>query len=130
MQLDGISLYACASELQRSLQGGRIERIAQPSRQTVVLTIRAQGHNHRLLLSCEPESPRAHLIETAEKGPEKPFTFLMILRKHLVHARIVEINAPRCDRILQIVCDALDDLGARVRLTLIAELMGMRMSLL
>lgn len=57
LQLDGISLYACASELQRSLQGGRIERIAQPSRQTVVLTIRAQGHNHRLLLICEPESP-------------------------------------------------------------------------
>lgn len=130
LQLDGISLYACASELQRSLQGGRIERIAQPSRQTVVLTIRAQGHNHRLLLSCEPESPRAHLIETAEKGPEKPFTFLMILRKHLVHARIVEINAPRCDRILQIVCDALDDLDSRVRLTLIAELMGKHSNLI
>lgn len=130
MQLDGISLYACAAELQQTLQGGRIERIAQPSRQTVVLTIRAQGQNHRLLLSCEPESPRAHLIETAEKGPEKPFTFLMILRKHLVHARIVEITTPRCDRILQIVCDALDDLGARVRLTLLAELMGKHSNLI
>ncbi len=130
MQLDGISLYACATELQQTLQGGRIERIAQPSRQTIVLTIRSQGQNHRLLLSCEPESPRAHLVETTEKGPEKPFTFLMILRKHLVHARIVDISVPHCDRILHISCDALDDLGARVRLMLVAELMGKHSNLI
>ena len=130
MQLDGISLFACAAELNEQLNGGRIERIAQPSRQTVVFTIRAQGKNHRLLLSCDPESPRAHLVSESEKGPEKPFTFLMILRKHLVHARITKISAPHCDRVLHISFDALDDLGTRIHLVFIAELMGKHSNLI
>ncbi|MFR4250302.1 MAG: NFACT family protein [Christensenellales bacterium] len=130
MQLDGLSLYAASMECNALLCGGRVERIAQPSRQTVVFTIRANGQNHRLLFSCEPEAPRAVVVPQAEKGPEKPFTFLMILRKHLVHARIVSIQAPRCDRVLSLSFDALDDLGARVRLTFIAELMGKHSNLI
>lgn len=130
MQLDGLSLYASAAELHALLSGGRIERIAQPTRQTVVFTIRADGHNHRLLVSCEPEASRALLVEQTDKGPDRPYTFLMILRKHLVHARIVSIAAPRCDRVLHIACDALDELGARVRLTFIGELMGKHSNLI
>lgn len=130
MQLDGLSLFASAAELHALLSGGRIERIAQPTRQTVVFTIRADGHNHRLLVSCEPEASRALLVDQTDKGPDRPYTFLMILRKHLVHARIVSIAAPRCDRVLHIACDALDELGARVRLTFVAELMGKHSNLI
>ena len=70
MQLDGLSLYAASVECNALLCGGRVERIAQPSRQTVVFTIRANGQNHRLLFSCEPEAPRAVVVPQAEKAPK------------------------------------------------------------
>ena len=130
MQMDGAALFAAAKEANGLLSGGRIERIAQPNRLDVVFTIRANGTNHRLLFSADPESARVHLGGTPEKGPEKPFTFLMMLRKHLLHGRIVSLSAPRMDRAVQMRVLVTDDLGDRVELCFIAECMGKHSNLI
>ncbi len=130
MQMDGAALFAAAKEANELLSGGRIERIAQPNRLDVVFTVRANGTNHRLLFSADPECARVHLGGTPEKGPEKPFNFLMMLRKHLLHGRIVSITAPRMDRAVHMKVLVTDDLGDRVELCFVAECMGKHSNLI
>ena len=43
MPLDGITLGFMADELSRELVGGRIDRITQPERDELILTIRNNG---------------------------------------------------------------------------------------
>ena len=130
MQMDGVALYAAAKEIDALLSGGRIERIAQPNRADVVFTIRANGTNHRLLFSADPECARIQLGGSSDKGPDKPYTFLMMLRKHLVHGRILQITAPQMDRAVRMTVQVTDDLGDRVELCFIAECMGKHSNLI
>ncbi len=130
MQMDGAALYAAAKEANTLLSGGRIERIAQPNRADVVFTIRANGTNHRLLFSADPECARIQLGGSSDKGPDKPYTFLMMLRKHLLHGRILQITAPQMDRAVRMTVQVTDDLGDRVELCFIAECMGKHSNLI
>jgi predicted ribosome quality control (RQC) complex YloA/Tae2 family protein len=130
MQMDGAALFAAAHEANERLCGGRIERIAQPGRFDVVFTIRSGGVNHRLLFSADPESARVHLVGAADKGPDRPPTFLMMLRKHLLQARVTNISAPRMDRAVVLSVTATNDLGDRVQLQFVAECMGKHSNLI
>ena len=40
MSLDGFSMHALVKELSRALVGGRIDKITQPNKQTIVLSVR------------------------------------------------------------------------------------------
>jgi predicted ribosome quality control (RQC) complex YloA/Tae2 family protein len=130
MQMDGAALYAAAKEMQALLAGGRVERIAQPGRDEVVFVVRANGANHRLLFCVSPESARVHLTETSDKGPDKPFPFLMMLRKHLLHGRVLGFEVPKMDRTVAMSVAVTDDLGDRVVLRLFAECMGKHSNLI
>ena len=66
------------------------------------------------LFSANPEYARMHLCASAEKGPDKPFVFLMMLRKHLIHGRILSIDVPMMDRVIHMKVQATNDLGDRV----------------
>ncbi|MBQ9989101.1 MAG: NFACT family protein [Clostridia bacterium] len=130
MQMDGAALYAVVTELNASMAGGRIERIAQPDRYCVVMVIRANGSNQRLLLNADPEGARFHITENTAKGPEKPFQFLMTLRKHLLHGRIDSFLLPRMDRAVHLLITGLNELGDRVQYRLILECMGKHSNLI
>ncbi len=61
MPLDGISAYFLAEELNEALAGGRIDKVQQPSRSDIILSIRNHGKNRKLILSANPSQPRIHL---------------------------------------------------------------------
>ena len=124
MPLDALCLTAVAEELRRTVVGAKIDKIYQPTRDEVVLFLRGQGENVRLLLSANPGHPRAHLTTLTRENPDKPPMFCMLLRKHLQGGRILELTQPPVERILDFRLETLDELGDRVERRLVLEAMG------
>ena len=83
MPMDGLTAGFAARELNETLRGGRIDRITQPERDTVVLVIRAGGANHRLLLCASPNNARCHLTMGTYSNPLEPLPLCMMMRKQL-----------------------------------------------
>ena len=124
MPLDALCLAAVAEELRRAVVGGKIDKIYQPTRDEIVLFLRGQGENLKLLLSANPGHPRAHLTTLNRENPDKPPMFCMLLRKHLLGGRILELNQPPLERILDFKLETIDELGDRVERRLVLEAMG------
>ena len=124
MPLDALCLTAVAEELRRAVTGAKIDKIYQPTRDEVVLFLRGQRENLRLLLSANPGHPRAHLTTLNRENPDKPPMFCMLLRKHLLGGRILELNQPPLERILDFKLETIDELGDRVERRLVLEAMG------
>ncbi|WP_302496271.1 Rqc2 family fibronectin-binding protein [uncultured Flavonifractor sp.] len=124
MPLDALCLTAVAEELRRAVVGGKIDKIYQPTRDEIVLFLRGQGENLKLLLSANPGHPRAHLTALNRENPDKPPMFCMLLRKHLLGGRILELNQPPLERILDFKLETIDELGDRVERRLVLEAMG------
>ncbi len=130
MPLDALCLSGVVHELQNALSGAKIDKIYQPGRDEVVLALRAPAGNVKLLLSANPSHPRAHLTQISRENPDKPPMFCMLLRKHLQGARILELNQPPLERILEFRLEALDELGDRVERRLVLEAMGRHSNLI
>lgn len=124
MPLDGAAIAAIRTELEEKLIDGRIEKIYQPERDEISLIIRRGADNHRLLISADSSNPRIHLTNYNKKNPEQAPMFCMILRKHLQSGRIIKINQPDYERVLEIYVECYNDLGDLVEKRLIAEIMG------
>jgi len=124
MPMDGVMLGFVARELDAKLKDGRVDRVIQPERDEIHLLIRAQGANHRLVLSASANAARVHLSEHAKTGPMEPPMFCMLLRKYLASGRVQSVRRIAGDRILEIDIQALSELGDPVTRTLIIEIMG------
>jgi len=130
INFDSLTLKALIAELKPILETGRVQRIQQPSRDEILLGIRAGGKNHKLYVCINPKY--AHLSLLTEEGeeyrdieiPAKPPMFCMLLRKHMEGAKINTINQPDYERIFEIYFDSYNELGERVPLVLACELMG------
>ncbi|MDI9470487.1 MAG: NFACT RNA binding domain-containing protein [Bacillota bacterium] len=130
MPLDGITTSYLAEELDNTLTGGRIDRIRQPGRYDILLTVRAGGRNHRLLLSANPAAPRAQLTSANPSVPPTAPRFCMILRKHLQGARIESIRSAGYERVLRLAFSTVDEIGDRRSPELILEIMGRHSNLI
>jgi predicted ribosome quality control (RQC) complex YloA/Tae2 family protein len=123
MSLDGIVVRAIAAQLS-DCEGGRINKIYQPSPHDIVLQIRARSGNQRLLLSANPTYPRVHLTEEVFHNPPEPPMFCMLLRKHCEGAVIERITQVGMERVLHIDVRHRDELGDLTIRRIIVELMG------
>ncbi|MGN0801962.1 MAG: NFACT family protein [Candidatus Faecivicinus sp.] len=130
MPLDGITLGFMADELSQALVGGRIDRVTQPERDELILTIRNNGKNMLLLLSASAGCARAHLTAQKKTGTLEPPALCMLMRKHVTGGRIAAIRQIHCDRILEIEIEHYDELGDRVTKRLICEFMGKHSNLI
>ncbi|MGV2967900.1 Rqc2 family fibronectin-binding protein [Paenibacillus sp. AGC30] len=123
MALDGIVTRAIVHELQGCI-GGRISKIHQPNGHDVVLTLRAQRGNSKLLVSASPTYPRVHYTEKTFLNPTEAPMFCMLLRKHCEGAIIEEIRQIGMERIIHINVRQRDELGDVSVKRIIIELMG------
>lgn len=124
MSLDGFSMSALVHELADALTGGRIDKINQPNKQSIVLGIRQPGQNLLLYINTNASNPSAHLIETAPENPAEPPTFVMLLRKQLETGRIAAVRQEGRDRIIHLDIDVIAGGGRIVTRTLTLELIG------
>ena len=124
MSLDGFSMSALVRELADALTGGRIDKINQPNKQSIVLGIRQPGQNLLFYINTNAGNPSAHLIETAPENPAEPPTFVMLLRKQLETGRIAAVQQEGRDRIIHLDIDVIAAGGRIVTRTLTLELIG------
>lgn len=124
MSLDGIFLNSITNDLHKKLLGGRVDKIHQPDKNEIVISIRSKGENYKLLITAISSSPRLHLTNVARQNPVEPPMFCMLLRKHLTGAHITNIKQINFDRIVEISFECKDELDTTVRKSLIIEIMG------
>ena len=124
MAFDAYFLSAVLGEIRKNALGGRIEKIHQPSRDTVLLHLKCAEGRQKLLFGMNPTAPRLHLTAVSPENPAEPPMFCMLLRKHLSGARLVEINQIPMERWAEFTFDCIDEMGDAVQKKLIAELMG------
>ena len=124
MPLDSVTLSALAAELRGQVLGAKIDKIQQPERDTLLLSLRGPGGNVRLVFCGGVGNARVHLTEAGYENPAQPPMFCMLLRKHLVGGRISALEQPERERILLLRIDAYDEMGAPVEKTLAVEMIG------
>ena len=124
MPLDAVCIAALSRELNDRLEGGRIDKVQQPERDLLLLSVRAKGENLRLLLSAGTGSARAHVTRASYENPKEAPMFCMLLRKHLVGARILSVRQPDWERMLILELEGHDELGVSSRKQLIVEMIG------
>ncbi len=124
MSLDGFSMPPLTRELHTALAGGRIDKITQPNKQSIILSVRQPGQNFLLHISINSQNPSAHLLEKNLENPPEPPVFCMVLRKQIETGRIAQVRQHGLDRLLLIDIDSLAAGGRIVTKTLVLELMG------
>lgn len=124
MSFDGLFTRAMTEELTHELKGGRINKIHQPYKNEIILVVRANGKNHKLLLSAHPSYARVQLTNEAYDNPSEPPMFCMLLRKHLEGFFLEEIRQVGLDRIIIFEVKGRNEIGDTSYKQLIVEIMG------
>ncbi|HHY05588.1 MAG TPA: fibronectin/fibrinogen-binding protein, partial [Clostridia bacterium] len=130
MSFDGIALRTITTELEKKLCGARIDKIYQPQKQQIILHLHQKGISYKLLLSSLAQEARVHLVSQTASNPAQPPLFCMVLRKHLEGGRILSFTQPGLERILEINCEVLNELGDKTERKMIIEIMGKHSNIL
>lgn len=130
MPMDALCLSAVCREVEPAVLGGRIDKIYQPSRDEILLQIRGRAGSCRLLLSANPSRPRLQLTDLPRENPAEPPMFCMLLRKYLAGGKILALRQPPMERLAELVVEATNEMGDKVRRRLVLEAMGRRTNLL
>ena len=124
MAFDGITIANIIKELKDNLIDGRINKIAQPEADELLLTIKTPTGQKRLYISASASLPLIYLTETNKPSPMTAPNFCMLLRKHINNGRITDITQPKLERIIRFEIEHLDELGDLCKKYLVVEIMG------
>ena len=124
MAFDGITISNIVHDLNNTILGGRLYKIAQPENDELLLTVKTSSGQYRVVLSSNASLPLAYISEENKPSPATAPNFVMLLRKHINNGRIVSITQPSFERIIDIEIEHLDELGDLCRRHLITEFMG------
>ncbi len=124
MAFDGITIAAVVRELNEKITGTRVFKIAQPEKDELIITVKKDKEQLRLLISADPSLPLIYLTKDNKANPLTAPTFCMLLRKHLQNARFLGFYQPDFERIVRIEFEHLDEMGDIRHKYLIVELMG------
>lgn len=123
MALDGAFLHIVKNEL-TPLIGGRIDKIHQPSREEILLSLRTRSGAAKILISASAASARVHLTKKSYDNPKTPPMFCMLMRKHLNTGRLIAVRQDGLERILFLDFETVNEIGDVVTVTLVCEIMG------
>lgn len=129
MALDGVFLSCILKELQEAV-GARVDKIHQPSREEIVITLRHRSGSEKLLINVGASSPRLHFTGVTLENPKAPPMFCMLLRKHLGGGKLTAVRQLGLDRVAYLDFEAVNELGDLVTVTLAVEIMGRHSNLI
>jgi len=124
MAFDATFLSAVLGEIRERTREARVDKIHQPSRDTVILQLKCREGREKLLFALNPTAPRLHLTSASPENPAEPPMFCMLLRKHLLGARLLSVSQIPMERCAIFAFDCIDEMGDHVEKRLVAELMG------
>ena len=130
MAFDGVTIACIREELEQLLVGGRIQKIAQPEKDELMITVKNNSNQYRLLVSVDPSLPLVYITETNKQSPMTAPAFCMLMRKHLQGAKIISITQPGLERILDFQVEHYNELGDLCTKHIIIELMGKHSNLI
>ena len=91
MALDAILLSGIIAELRPKIIGARIDKVQQPERDKIVLSVRG-AESLRLLIDAGAGSGRLQQTRLSFENPAEPPMFCMLLRKYLPGGRIEAVE--------------------------------------
>lgn len=125
MALDGLVIHSLAHELHSKLVGGKIDKIHQPENDELVLYIRNNKENFKLVLSSSASNPRVYIANNYKKeNPIKAPMFCMLFRKYIQGGIITEISQVNFERIIKISVESFDELKEKTTKDIYIEIMG------
>lgn len=124
MAFDGIVVANLVSDMRQKLEGGKINKIAQPEKDELLITIKNNRETLRLAVSASASLPLVYFTNTNKPSPLTAPNFCMLLRKHIGSGRILQVSQPGLERVIELLIEHLDELGDLCRKRLIIELMG------
>ena len=125
MALDGLVIHSIVDELHKKLLGGKIDKVYQPENDEVVLHIRNNKENFKLVLSCSASNPRVYLVSDYKKeNPINAPMFCMLFRKYIQGGNIVNVSQVDFERIIKISVESFDELKEKTTKDIIIEIMG------
>lgn len=126
MNLDSFTVTALADEFRLTIMGGRVQNIVQMTSLTFGLEFYAQQKRQYLILSAEPQAPRAHLqTHKPRRGEGNETPLLQLFRKYVRGSGLMTIEQPAYERILLFHFS-----GQNGEITLILEIIAGRSNLI
>ena len=124
MALDGYFLSKLKDDLLSRAVGTKIDKVQQPSKDEILLTLRRKSGSEKLLICVRADAPRVHFTAQNAQNPTQPPMFCMLLRKYLTGAKITNVRQIGLDRLLFFDLDATTEIGDKTTLQLCVETMG------
>lgn len=124
MAFDGIIIANLVKELNENILNGRISKIAQPEKDELLLTLKGNKGQIRLVLSASASLPLIYLTMENKPSPMTAPNFCMLLRKYIANGRITRIWQPDMERIINFEIEHLNEMGDLCHKTLVVEIMG------
>ena len=124
MAFDGFITKSIISELKGLIIGAKVNKVYEPTKNEVVLSLYNNGENYLLNLCANPEFCRIHLTNYTKQNPQNAYNFCMLLRKYLVGGRIINISNFDLERTVEIQFECYNDLNDLVKRKLYIEIMS------
>ena len=130
MAFDGSTVAALRAEIEAAIGGGYIAKITQSEPDEILLAVKKDRGQVRLLLSANPSLPLAYLTDESRPAPASAPNFCMFLRKYIGGGHILSVDQPGLERALRITIQRRNELGDLRDYCLILELMGKHSNLI
>lgn len=124
MPFDAGVMAAVVKQLKDTVIGARVDKIYQPERDEIILSVRTAGESKKLLLSACAGNSRVSFCKADRENPMQPPMFCMLLRKHLSGAHILDVQQIGFDRAVEIKLTSADEMGYSSVKYLVCEIMG------
>lgn len=124
MAFDTICVRKTVEELTSALLNGRIDKVHQPEKDELLISVRTHAGGYKLVLSASANNARVHFTDSVKENPKTPPMFCMLLRKHISGGKIVRISQPSAERIIEIDVESYNELGDLTVKHLITEITG------
>ncbi len=124
MAFDTVCIKKLTEELSKALTDGRIDKIHQPEKDELIISVRTKERTYKLTLSASPNNPRIHFTELSKENPKTCPMFCMLLRKHLSGGKILSVRQAPGERVIIFDTESRNELGDLTVKHLICEIMG------
>ncbi len=123
MAFDGGFLHTVTTELQQAVDC-HVDKIYQPARDVLVLSLRKKGFVKRLVLSAASGTARVHFTEQKYENPDTPPMFCMLARKIFSSAKLTSVEQKGLERVIEFTFDTANEMGDRIKPKIVCELIG------
>lgn len=124
MAFDGITVRALALELDNKLTGGKIQKVAEPEKDELLISIKHGGETYLLLISANASLPLMYLTDEKKKSPDTAPNFCMVLRKHMQSGTILKVEQIGMERVIRFSIEHSDEMRDLSTKYLYVEIMG------